>query len=483
MPISLFTGDTVGPSLEEIRSQLAECVILSEKKNEIARVDRPRCVHTLLDNLHIRTSVKADRKKGILIYYNGRYEPDGDITIEKLLSHAFLDILTKDGKPIFSTTEKNEILARIKELTPTIDSFFDAGLSIINMTNGLYNWKTGERRPHDPNYLSRIQIPVIYDPEATCPTIEKFLDTVLRPEDIPKIIEFAGYCLYRGYPVQKAFILLGKGGTGKSFLIDILRSFVGEENAFGISPQDLTKIRFASADLYRKLLDAVPDVGSEKMEQTAAIKALTGHKDKVRAERKYQDPFEFINYAKMIFGLNEIPETKDKTSGWYRRIEIIRMEHVLGQTEFSKEFIKNLTSPEELSGLFNLAIKMLPGLLERNAFTNEMQRDDTAEEYEAASNPIEYFCETFLMNVPGEVITKEALFERYKEFCRVAGASVPKSGNKLGMHLHRNVHWLVGRPKKDEVARVKEGGDPVAVWPDTQLGEEAFEAWMKSHLI
>ena len=462
---------------EDLRSILSDCVI-KDKNDKISLIDRPSCVHALLSVFHIKTSVKADRKKGILIYENGRYETDGDLVIERILAYALMNILKPNGQSIYGTHEKNEILARITELTPTLDSTFDADLSIINMANGLYNWKTGELHPHNPEYPSRIQIPVTYNPDATCPTIQEFLHTVLKPEDIPKIIEFIGYCLYRAYPLQKAFILLGPGGTGKSHLVDIIKSFLGDDNTFGINPQDLTKDRFAAADLYRKLLDAVPDVGNEKLTQTATIKALSGNKDKVRAQRKYQDPFEFVNYAKMLFGLNSIPESSDKTTGWYRRIEIIRMEHVLGDKEFSKEFLNKLTSPEELSGLFNLAIKMLPSLLDRNAFTNETSRDDIAEEYEAASNPMEYFCEEFLKNTPGKMVTKEDLFEKYKTFCRVSGAPIPKSGNKLGIYIHKNVEWIIGRPKKEEVERIDQ--KPTAVWPDTEIKEEEFDEWVES---
>ncbi len=460
------------PTLEVVREKLLECLNYDEKtKQFIIGINRPCVIHTLINKLHIKTSVRSDRNEGILVYRNGRYEDDGDLVIKKLLASAFLNVTGEKGQSIYSTHEKNEILARISELTPTLDRHFDADLNIINMENGLYNWKTGTFSEHSPDYASRIQIPVKYEPNATCPSIKMFFEIVFKPDDILKIIEFIGYCLYKGYPVQKAFILLGPGGTGKSTFIDIVKRFVGEENTFSVNPQDLTKDRFAAADLYRKLLDAVPDVGSEKLNQTAAIKALTGHTDTVRAQRKNQDAFQFVNYAKMIFGLNALPETSDKTTGWYRRIEIIRMEHVLGDTELSKEFIAQLTSPEELSGLFNLAIRELPGLLERNAFTNETSREDTAEAYEAISNPIKYFCDHFINNSPGNNIEKADLFKKYQEFCKVIGVT-PESDNKLGRYIRGNADWLNG---KCQVKTIE--GRSVAIWPDTEFREGDFENW------
>lgn len=479
-------------SLDEVRAKLHSDCIAYDKKTLTTPVKilRPKVVHILIDNLHILTSVKADQKKAILYYWNGRYEPDGELIIEKLLAHAFTDVMC-GTKPLWSTHEKREVLERIRELTPALDSNFDADLDIINMTNGLYNWRTGEFKPHTPDYPSRIQIPIKYDPNARCPTIEKLFEIVIKPMDIPKVIEFIGYCLYRKYPIQKVFILLGPGGTGKSFLIDVIQSFVGEENSFSISPQELTTDRFAAADLYRKLLNAMPDVGDAKLAQTALLKALTGRSDKVRGQRKFQDPFEFINFAKMLFGFNSLPETADKTSGFYRRIEIIRMEHVLGDKELSKEFIDKITSPEELSGLFNLAIKTLPDLLKRNTFTNETSRDDMAEQYEQISNPMKYFCEHFLKNVPDERISKDQLFSNYKEFCKAAGVPVPKKAgeqsakNHLGRFIHNNVDWLLKatRDPKDEVGRIgTEGskGKTEAIWPDTEFDRQRFDEWVKS---
>lgn len=461
-------------TLEDLRKKLSGCVF--EIKHVPMCIDRPKVIKALLSHFHIKTSVKSDRKDSILIYHGGRYEDGGDVAIAKIMAHAFMDTLLSNGTSAYSTHERNEILNRIRELTPTLDNEFDADLDIINVENGLFDWGTGRFMQHTPEYPSRIQIPVRYDPKATCPNIEKYFSIVFKPEDIPKIKEFIAYCLYRGYPIQKAFLLYGEGGVGKSIFISILTAFVGEDNTFSVSPQDLTKERFASADLYRKLLDASPDVGSEKLTQTAVLKALTGNRDRSRAERKFQDPFEFVNFAKMCFGFNAIPPTEDKTTGFYRRIEIVNMDHVLGENELSKEFIDSLTSPQELSGLFNICITMLPDLLKRNAFTNQMSRADAADKYEAISSPMEYFCEHFVQN-DGEYVPKGYLFEYYQKFCKAAGAAVPKTGHGFGRYIHK-CDWLVNRQAKDFVMRI--GKSTVQIWPNTSFDTEAFNEWLES---
>ncbi|WP_444541724.1 hypothetical protein, partial [Alicyclobacillus shizuokensis] len=43
--------------------------------------------------------------------------------------------------------------------------------------------------------MSRIQLPVAWDPAADCPAIAEFLATVAPPDAIDMLLEFVGYCL------------------------------------------------------------------------------------------------------------------------------------------------------------------------------------------------------------------------------------------------------------------------------------------------
>lgn len=60
-------------------------------------------------------------------------------------------------------------------------------------------------------HLSRIQLPIDYDPNVECPAWDEFLSKVINKNDIEKILEWIGYCTYYGLPIQKALILFGPG--------------------------------------------------------------------------------------------------------------------------------------------------------------------------------------------------------------------------------------------------------------------------------
>lgn len=300
---------------------------------------------------------------------------------------------------------------------------------------------------------------------------------VFKPEDKRKVLEFIGYCLYRGYPIQKVLILLGEGGTGKSTFLNFLRSFVGEDHAEVISPQELASDRFSGIDLKNKLVNAPADITDDPLAHTAFIKSLTG--DKVRGQKKFKDANAFINFAKQIFGMNKLPPVKDDTTGWYRRIEIVSMEHVLGETEFTTEFLASLTSKSELLGLFNLAVDALPGLMEWKAFTNQTSIEDTKKRYKAASRPEETFCDLFLSNVPGSMVAKDDIYDRYTIFCKKSGG-VALSKNGFTGYIHKNVEWYP-KVKDSNKERGVINGKTKPVWNDTAFNDQAWVEWCTAH--
>jgi putative DNA primase/helicase len=51
----------------------------------------------------------------------------------------------------------------------------------LNVRNGMLDLDTLELHTHDPKYLSKVQLPVEWAPDATCPTYEWWVDKLLAP--------------------------------------------------------------------------------------------------------------------------------------------------------------------------------------------------------------------------------------------------------------------------------------------------------------
>jgi putative DNA primase/helicase len=476
-------GGSVRPALRlevpepEILLPLEKCLIFDVVKVEDKLIEVPVGIDISCTADEVRKIIPLitmEETGSILYYREGVYVEGGEAKVDALLHKSF------HGFGFFHTiSTPKQIIAHLKGLTMVSKDKFDANLDIINMKNGLYDWRKGILYSHTPDYPSQVQIPVNYNPDADCKLILSELRLVISPDDVMKFLEFAGYCLYRQYPIQKAFILLGPGRTGKSCVLDVLRRFVGDANSCSVSLSNLANNRFAGSDLFGKMLDVVNEMDSGELLSSDLFKQITGgSKDPIRAERKYEHSFNFINFAKLAFATNKLPKTRDDTTGFHRRFEIIRCDHVFAAEDYNAEILDHLTDPEELSGFFNLVICMLPELLERRAFTDEMTPEQVKEIWEANSVPIVDFADRFIdTHAADQDIPKEALYQRFLEYCRLVGTTEAEwTIRKFNSELKKTIPEFINL-RHDTTCKVE--GKGCKVWYDTRFKEDEFKAFKK----
>lgn len=367
------------------------------------------------------------------IYYydsdKGIYVKGGEVFIKKEMAamHSYLP-----------TYQVNEIINTIKTKTYTNRKEFDSNIEWVACTNCMINLITGETRPHSPDYMVTLQIPVTYQKfldspptQFSCPKIMKFLHEIVSDRrDIDTILDFIAYCLWREMKFHKLLILNGEGRNGKGTLCKLITKFLGKDNVAGESIDQLLGGRFSSSQLNRKLVNIDADVSKEISKKTGILKKLTGN-DMISAEEKYKSPFTFVNYAKLILVCNELPEIKEDTIAIFSRLVII---------DFSKTFIKNanpnlideLTTEEELSGLLHIVLKRLPRVLKSGiSYTKSIEN---LEQYQLRMNPVKYFAENYLEKVPESKVKKEIVYKKYKEFC-YRNKIPPKSEYKFSQEL------------------------------------------------
>jgi putative DNA primase/helicase len=248
--------------------------------------------------------------------------------------------------------------------------------------------------------------------------------------------------------------------------------------------QDLADDKFATSDLYRKLANVCGDLDSRAMKQAATLKQLTSNKDRIRAQKKNEHAFPFVNFAKLIFAANLLPTSKDDSTGFYRRFEIIPFMHVFKEDEWDQAFLDNLTSQAEISGLFNKVVGLLPDLIDRHSFTNQLGVYDVRTMYQNLSSPAESFCSRFVQEKPGEFTPKKDLWLYFNQYCQKLG--VPElTMNRFGRYITANVEWIMRRAIQDNKDDHKSNysttinGQSVAAWPDTYFDLETFENWTK----
>jgi len=347
----------------------------------------------------------------IYYYHNDRglYVPRGDWLIKEQCELI---------RPESTTHEIQEAINHIKRKTGVERSEFDSSPDILNLQNGLLNIHARRSSPHSQDYLSVIQLPVTHKPRTVCPKILRFFRDVLRPGDIHVVLQMIGYCMYRSCEYEKAFLLFGDGANGKGVLIKLIEALLGQNNCSHRSLQDLDKNRFAAADLYGKLANTCPDLKSLKLSETGNFKMVVSG-DSITAERKFEHPFTFRNYAKPIFSANEIPESDDKTDAFYRRWRIFHFDKKFQKGKEDPRLIKELTTSDELSGLLNLALIGLKQLIDEGGF-HDKDVDQTRRDYEENTNDVNAFlyheCIVDITNAEYSTLATD-LYAAYVNFC------------------------------------------------------------------
>jgi len=317
-----------------------------------------------------------------------------------------------------TTYHKNEVVGWIKDrqdLRINRD-LFDSEIHLINLENCIYNIRTKKIIDHNPQYLFTYSLPIKYDPDATINNLEQFFKDVLYKDDIPTIQELFGYCLYREYPYQKAFMFDGDGSNGKSTLINVLSTFLGKNNVSNVSLQDLMYRRFSRAMLYRKMANLYSDLSDQAVKQTGLFKMLTGS-DLIFADQKFKEPFYFKNYSKLIFSTNKIPVSDDDTDAYFRRWILISFPNKFEGSDCKPNIIKQLTTQPELSGLFNWSIEGLLRLLENNSFSNSKSTEKIRDEYQRKMSPISAFVKDCIEEDMQSEELKEDVYNEYKKYC------------------------------------------------------------------
>jgi putative DNA primase/helicase len=232
----------------------------------------------------------------------------------------------------------------------------------------------------------------------------------------------------------------GGGANGKSTLVNMLTTYIGEDNTSNIALQDLIHKRFARGQLYNKHLNIYSDLSSQAVEDTGIFKMITGS-DMIYADRKFKDGFNFRSFAKQVYSCNKIPISRDDTDAYFRRWILLSFPNRFEGKDANPNILEELTTDQEISGLFNWALIGLERLRENRSFSYNKSTEVIRNEYERKSNPVVAFIKDCLEENFQSVETKEDIYNRYKEYCEKEHLPV-KANNAFARELKQNISYL-----------------------------------------
>ena len=246
----------------------------------------------------------------------------------------------------------------MQHLVTDLDTLTVADLNshehLINFSNGMLDLSAAPDEPlfpHDPDYLSTIQIPCEWHGKSTpTPIFDRYLNTLTSSDEGYKrlLLEFMGAVIsnVKGKRMKKALFLYGDGDTGKSVLKSLAERIVGKGNFIGI---DLAEIeaRFGTSTIYGKRLAGSSDMSFVTISELKTFKKCTGG-DSLFAEFKGMNAFEFVYDGLLWFCMNRLPKFGGDDGTWvYDRIICIPCDNVIPLAKQDKQLLDKLYAERE----------------------------------------------------------------------------------------------------------------------------------------
>lgn len=344
--------------------------------------------------------------KQLLIYKDGIYMVGHDIIEAEMIKH--ISNLNKQ--------KRNEVLSYLELLVPEDDRPSDT--EFIAFRNGIYNIDTDDFMDFNKSIIITNKINYNYVPDAYSEIADKTLDKLscYDPQIRSLLEEVIGYTFFRRNELRKAFILVGDKSNGKSTYLNMICQLLGSDNTTALDLKELGD-RFKTAELFGKLANIGDDIGDEFIPNPAIFKKVVSG-DRVNAERKGQDPFDFSPYAKQLFSANSIPRIKDKSGAVLDRLVIVPFEATFSKDDpdFDPYIKYKLRDDSVMEYLIQIGLKGLKRVLDHQAFTICKKIEDRLEEYAENNNPTLMF---FKESTESEIFDKPTKFvyQAYVEFC------------------------------------------------------------------
>ncbi|MCE4049909.1 DNA primase family protein [Bacillus sp. Au-Bac7] len=426
-----FAKETVPSSvIEEVKFLIK----ISKATDSGFIYDEKKGSYSFNPNLFVRHFVKritaCATKDGRIYLYNpkGYYQEMSEVMLGKIIRQ----VMNQGCKDSWTSKKESEsVKALQRELTITDE--MNSSKEFINLQNGMLNLVDFHIYPHDPKYLSTVQLPICYNPKADFPQFQKFIqDITLNDKEMEMVLqEVMGYVLTAETKAEKAFYLFGRGANGKSVLASIMTDLVGKENVSNIPLANFNQ-DFGLESIINKTVNISMEnemVGNSL--KTDNFKAIVSG-DRININIKYRSHINYEPFCKLIFLVNTLPDTSDTTEGYFRKILIVPFKRTFRKEEQDVHLKDKLLL--ELPGILNWALEGLERLRGNNYRFSKCKAIEESEYlYLLEQNPVQSFVDE-RVGVGRGATRKPDIFPEYLKWLDAQG--IDDKGTRS-----RNIFW------------------------------------------
>lgn len=299
----------------------------------------------------------------------------------------------------------------------------------LNMNNGTYNITTQQQEPHNRNQLMTRTMNASYDPQATCPKFDLFMEQVLPDPEVRKYVQRAvGYSLLGKADHRAFFLIYGPSGTGKSQFLSTMEYVFGGYAA--TAAEGTFRIRDGGGpnnDLHGlrgKRFVSTSETAENANFNEQLLKRLTG-RDQVVSREMYQTNITWTPECALWLATNHPPRFNSDDDAIWKRAKLVPFLTRFGTDLPEIHDFARAHLYAEADGILNWILAGLHDFLE-NGLCEPEAVIEAATKHRQQSDTVIQFLEDQLVDgkleeVADARIRTSELFAMYEDWCRSSG--------------------------------------------------------------
>ena len=206
----------------------------------------------------------------------------------------------------------------------------------IAVGNGVFNCLTNELEPADPRYVVTEKITTNYSKNSYNPhsdigrgrTFAKLTSQLANHEpDRIQLLQQICKAIITGHSVAPAmFIVMGRGGDGKSTFFQLMVNVVGENNTAFVNFDEIKSDDKMAETIGKKFVLGMDNNVNEYIKKTALLKSMSSH-EYLTHSRKYERAKSVKFSATFVQLCNEMPRFIETGDSMRRRIVCFHAEN------------------------------------------------------------------------------------------------------------------------------------------------------------
>jgi len=239
---------------------------------------------------------------------------------------------------------------------------FDRQRDLLVFNNCTVDLSTGSSRGFERSDFVTKRVHHDYRPDATCPlflsALRRWMGIAQDEARAERLVDalqvYFGYSLTGHTSAKSVFMLIGPKDTGKTTILELCCKLLREHSALirietlmeGPAQRSLG-LRADLADLYGARFVRTSETEEGKRLAEAQLKYITQGMGSIRAERKFENPFDFEETHKLWIDANHKPVIRGTDSAIWDRLITVPFEVVIPDEEKDPQLLEKLLAEAE----------------------------------------------------------------------------------------------------------------------------------------